>query len=524
MRCPTRSRCRGGLFLTILATALLCAAVGCGRDERGKAEPLLCYVGGTMRPVMEELAKQYEAQTGRRVHIDYAGSGELLVRIGQTKLGDLYVAHDPFQAALMRKGLGVRGWTVAAVSPVIVVPKGNPKRINGFRDLARPGLRLVFSHPTYSTAGWIIRAAAKKAGITEKLEANIVSRTKGGGSAANQVALGHADAAICWNAVAFLRRKKLDAVEFEPDLRLRKDVDAITSATFGRIDMGYVKVTAATLKWSKQLEAATAFAEFVASEANAKVWDDFGYSQVDRARSGDVTPVPALGGSIFVHCAAGMRRPISKLAEEFEKRRGVEVRLAYAGTNMLLGQIQLTRRGDVYIAGDADYIDMAEKKGLVRSRKTICYFVPVIMVAKGNPKHIRTLSDMTREGVRVGQGDERAAAVGRLTPRILELNGVDRAAWQKNVVLATPTVNELGLTIKLGTIDAAVAWRCIALNYPRDVDIVGIDREKNICPEVAGAVLKFAANPKAAGAFLDFLASERGRAVLTENGYTVDKP
>jgi len=76
-------------------------------------EILLCYVSGTMRSVMEELARQYEAKTGLIVQIDYAGSGELLIKIEQTKQGDLYVCHDPFLAALMNKGLTDKAWTVA---------------------------------------------------------------------------------------------------------------------------------------------------------------------------------------------------------------------------------------------------------------------------------------------------------------------------------------------------------------------------------------------------------------------------
>ena len=51
-----------------------------------------------------------------------------------------------------------------------------------------------------------------------------------------------------------------------------------------------------------------------------------------------------------------------------------------------------------------------------------------------------------------------------------------------------------------------------------------LDPAKNITPEVAGAVLTFADKPKEAAAFLEFLASDRGRQVLTENGYTVGKP
>jgi len=49
-----------------------------------------------------------------------------------------------------------------------------------------------------------------------------------------------------------------------------------------------------------------------------------------------------------------MRKPISKLAQEFHETHGVKVELSYDGTNRLLGQIKLTQRGDIYIAGDAE--------------------------------------------------------------------------------------------------------------------------------------------------------------------------
>ena len=219
-----------------------------------------------------------------------------------------------------------------------------------------------------------------------------------------------------------------------------------------------------------------------------------------------------------------MRLPISKLAEEFAAEHGVKIQTAYAGANILLGQIELARQGDVYVPGDAEYVDMAARKGLVRSRKTICYFVPLIMLRRGNPRRIRSLHDMTRSGIRIGQGDERACAVGRLMPRLLELNGVDRAAWAKNVVLQTPTINDLGMKIKLGTIDAAVVWSSLAAKYSDDADTAPIDPEKNICPRVDAAVLTTSRDPQTAGAFVDFLASSRGRRVLVENGYIVEKP
>ncbi len=228
--------------------------------------------------------------------------------------------------------------------------------------------------------------------------------------------------------------------------------------------------------------------------------------------------------TLFVHCAAGMMHPIQKLADEFEAKQGIKIEMAQGGTNTLLAQIELARRGDVYIAGDADYVDMAEQKGLVRYRRTLCYFVPVILVAKGNPKNITCLADLTRPGIRIGQGDPRATAIGRLMPRLLERNGVDPAVWQKNVATECPTINELGIKLELGTIDAAVVWRTIADDYPHASEIISIPSEKNICPEVAGAVLTCATNEPDALAFLDFLASERGRHVLRAAGYQVDRP
>ena len=312
-------------FFRFMASSTLCGllvfANSCGKKDNGQA--LLCYVGGTMRPVVEELAKQYQEKTGQAVQIDYAGSGELLIKIEQTDRGDLYVCHDPFLGALSRKGLCDKGWTAAAIEPVIVVAKGNPKNITGFKDLTRAGIKLVLTDPQYSTTGYIVRTMSDKAGITEQLEANVLTRTRGGGAAANTVEIGTSDAAIVWNAVAHLRKDKLDVVNIQPEFKLRKDVDAVTTATFGTIDMDYIRVTIASLKASKKLKAARAFAEFVVSDEMKTVWEEFGFSPADASRPHPAVQESAKSGSgeLLVHCAAGMRLPIETMAEAFEKKK-----------------------------------------------------------------------------------------------------------------------------------------------------------------------------------------------------------
>lgn len=270
------------MLLMLLASMALFAA-GCGDDA------LVCYVGGTMRPAIEELARMHEARTGQRINTDTNDSGALLAKIELVRKGDLYVAHDPFLAATFIKGHAIKGWVVASLNLVIVVPKGNPKNITGFRDLGRPGLRLVLPDETRSTTGWIVPVIARKAGISDAIKhrddgGNVVTRTRTGGAAADQVALGTADAAVVWNAVAKARAKDLDAIPIEPEFTPVRDVDVLTSASLGRTELDYIRVTVCTLKYSKNLKQATAFAEFCASPEAAEIWRKFGFSPVDPAR------------------------------------------------------------------------------------------------------------------------------------------------------------------------------------------------------------------------------------------------
>ncbi|MCK4283259.1 MAG: substrate-binding domain-containing protein [Candidatus Brocadiae bacterium] len=267
--------------LVLLGLAILMGFVGCKKQNPADSPPLLCYVGGTMRPAMEKLAAHYERETGVKVELDYGDSGSNLIRVRIQRRGDLYVAHDPFLAPLLNEGLGDRGWTLATLRAVIVVPKGNPKKITGLADLGKGGLRIVLTDPDYSTMGHICPVMFDRANLRERIEANVLSRMRMGGEVANAVALGRFDAGIVWDAVAYLRRDRLEAVTIEPAYRPHPDLDAVTSATFGPIDMSKIKVFIATLTCSEQPAAARKFAEFCASQGGKAVFSELGFSPAD---------------------------------------------------------------------------------------------------------------------------------------------------------------------------------------------------------------------------------------------------
>ncbi len=507
-------------LLAVLVAGLI-GLWACGKDEPAPELRLLCYVGGTMRPAVEELLRIYEEKTGQKVELDYGDSGTNLIKVEMRRWGDLYVAHDPFLAPLMNKGLGTQGWTVAAISPVIVVPKGNPKGITGAADLARPGLRLGLTDPEYSTLGHICPVIFDKVGLRAEIEANVDTNMRMGGQVANAVAVGNLDAAIVWNAVAHLRADKLDTVDIAPPFLPDPDVDVVTSATFGEVDMSYIKVFIATLESSRHPRAARACAEFIASPEGKAVFARYGFSPV---RESDRGRAAAAGGPLRLYCGAGLRPAVSEIVQAFAAETGVVVECDYAGSGMLMSRVKLQREGDLFLPGDVWYLDQIDKEGLVESRTMVTYFVPVMLVQKGNPKGIGTLEDLTRPGVRLGLGNPDACQIGRITEQILTKNAVDMEAIGKNLTFHSVTVNELGLQVQTGRVDAAIVWDAIAAYYADSCDTVPIPLAQNEISRVAIGVLRFSEHKEMAGRFVDFAAGENGKAIFARHHYRVEPP
>jgi molybdate transport system substrate-binding protein len=263
---------------------LLVVLTGCAKKV--SPGPLLCHVGGTMRPVFEKLAELYQRQTGQSIEINSADSGELLAHIELQAQGDLYVAHDPFLDIIMKRGLALDGWTLAEIRPVIIVSKGNPKNIRGLQDLARTDVQLALTDPNASTLGRMLPTIFSKAGMDLNAlmhKKNIIIH-RSGSYVANLIQMKNADAALVWSAVAVLRAKDLDSVPIAPEHLPAPYVDAVTSATGKTYKLARVRVTICSLRCSDQRKQARAFMEFVVSDAARKVLEEYGFGVSEQLR------------------------------------------------------------------------------------------------------------------------------------------------------------------------------------------------------------------------------------------------
>jgi molybdate transport system substrate-binding protein len=227
---------------------------------------------------------------------------------------------------------------------------------------------------------------------------------------------------------------------------------------------------------------------------------------------------------LVVYCAAGMRPPMAELAEEFGRQQGLTVETDFAGSEMLLSRIKLTRRGDLFMPGDEHYVDRAKAEGLIASAKTACYFVPVILVQKGNPKNIRALADLTRPGLRLGLGDPNACAIGRVSAAVLAKNKLPPDKIDRNVVFRSLTVNELGNNVKLKELDAAIVWDAVAAYFAADADAIPIPPDRNVISAVTIGVLGCSEQPDLAEKFVAYVVSAEGREVLRRHRYTTELP
>lgn len=143
------------------------------------------------------------------------------------------------------------------------------------------------------------------------------------------------------------------------------------------------------------------------------------------------TAAAARQRSLFVLSGAGMRPPMDEIGKTFEKKTGIQVKYTYAGSACLLTQIDTARQGDAYMPGEKFYLDQARERDFVVESRDIAYIIPVILVSKGNPKHIRTLEDLVRPDVRVGLGDAKATAVGKQADVVLKRAGLTKAMKAK---------------------------------------------------------------------------------------------
>jgi molybdate transport system substrate-binding protein len=237
-----------------------------------------------------------------------------------------------------------------------------------------------------------------------------------------------------------------------------------------------------------------------------------------------LTTAMALAGDqprpVLVFAGSASQPPLEEAAAAFTKKTGIPVILHLGGSGTMLSQLRLTGRGDLYIPGSPDFLELARAQNLVEGDATIlAYLVPAIIVAKGNPLGIHGLDDLARPGLRVGLADPQGVCVGLYAVEVLIANQLAERV-RPNLRGQVESCARAASMIPLGMADAVLGWREFAAWNPAAMEVVLLRPEQ--MPRLAfipAVTVRGAGNPVGAAAFTTYLVSSEGAAIFRKWGY-----
>ena len=232
----------------------------------------------------------------------------------------------------------------------------------------------------------------------------------------------------------------------------------------------------------------------------------------------------ALSEEILVFAGAASKPATEEIAKAFETKTGIKVNVTFGGSGFVLSQMTLAKKGDIYFPGSSDYMEIAKKKGVVftETERYVVYLVPAINVQKGNPKGIKSLSDLTRPGLRVAIANPDGVCVGLYAVEIIEKNfdANKKAAFMKNLVNYTESCEKTATAVSLKAVDAVIGWRVFQYWDAERIETVPLKRQEIVrIGYLPIAISKFTQNRGISQKFIDFVLSEEGKKVFRKYHY-----
>ncbi len=228
---------------------------------------------------------------------------------------------------------------------------------------------------------------------------------------------------------------------------------------------------------------------------------------------------PPLSGTLTVLAASSLSESFADLGRRFEADHpGLTVTLNFGASSSLARQLVEGAPGDVLATADETTIGQALDANAVRAPAVFARNRLAIVTRAGNPEGIEGLTDLARPDLVVVLC-AREVPCGRLAVEALDKAGVMVAAasLEENVKAVLSKVT-------LGEADAGIVYVTDVAAARDQVGGVTIPAAHNVVASYPIAVATGAANPTAAGAWLDFVLGPTGQAILAGFGFAPASP
>lgn len=224
---------------------------------------------------------------------------------------------------------------------------------------------------------------------------------------------------------------------------------------------------------------------------------------------------------LLLYCGITMVRPMTEIAQAFEKRENVKITLAQGGSEDLYQSAKKAGVGDLYLPGEPTYRDKYLHEGLLGEFQVVGYNQLAILVVKGNPKNVKgDARELLRKDLVVSIGNASSGSVGKESKDVLD----ELRIYQKVVGAAAflaPDSRGLNNALKKGEVDTVLNWR--ATGFFADnigvLDVIDLDPKLAKPQALLLNLLTFSRHKDIARRFIAFAAGDEGQAIFRKHGF-----
>ncbi|MEP6894934.1 MAG: molybdate ABC transporter substrate-binding protein [Chloroflexota bacterium] len=238
------------------------------------------------------------------------------------------------------------------------------------------------------------------------------------------------------------------------------------------------------------------------------------------------TPEPR---TLTVFAAASLTDTFTEIGKNFEAANsGVTVTFNFAGSQALQTQIEQGAPADVFASASKSYMDTLVKDSYVTADipQNFLNNKLVIILPASNPAALGKLEDLANPNIKLVIAAE-AVPVGKYALQALDLMDAKFGSGYKakvlaNVVSKEDNVKQVVAKVQLGEADGGIVYTSDAVAAP-DLKTIDIPAELNVIAKYPIAPLVKSANADLAKAFIDYVLSADGQAVLQKWGFAPAK-
>jgi len=226
-----------------------------------------------------------------------------------------------------------------------------------------------------------------------------------------------------------------------------------------------------------------------------------------------------------IYAASSLAEAFRALTHGFvERHPNANVSVTFAGSQVLRLQIEQGATADVVATANPEHMQSLTDGGFVSEKVVFAHNALAIVVPLNNPAQIEAFSDLPRakrlvlgtEGVPVGRYAQQmlSKAEAQFTPDFVR-------SIQQNVVSKENNTRLVRAKVALGEADAAIVYRTDAVSSA-EVKRVEIPPALNVRAEYLQAVLSTSQDNALARAWMTYVSSPAGQAILAQHGFEVD--